>query len=478
MNTYLRSSGWQGKVVLTWYHVVIICIVLCLAGAGVALSGPGIWLGGFIGALSLAVSIASPSVGICLIAVGATLSDVLPRIGPMGGLELTLGMLMIVVALRSLLLRKRVKVDSFLAVMALVLFVFAMSMLADRGIEDPVRVYTWVGTCVCYFVVINLLDKPRAFPGVLLGYAFLTTGLLLLDFLFLSGTPLPQTEYEWAMYRSLGSSQGASGMLVGQANFVVSLATVFFPVFLVYGLFSRKPVLRLCCVVGMIGMVTLALLVQTQAFFLQAGVALMATLFPMIKRRSVLKSALLLAMLVALLWVTTQRLLPGGWGLLESRFVSGQSEGARFDIWVGLIVKGMESPVFGHGALGYDVILAQYGILSRHGLFPQLFFEYGMIGVVPIAILFLMWGRRSWETLQIVLRSDDDPRLALAFWGIFVGLLVNTVVNLHLVMTPSYACLAFVVAALQLSYLRSIRTTGGSLRVVSADEARVHLLSN
>ncbi len=450
-----RTSG-NGEfhfVMLIW--TIFIAVLACLVGGMAALNG-FIVLAGVIALVLLGLVVVYPHLALYLIPISALFSPVLPRVGKLGALEYFLILSGIAVFIRSLVLKKKLKFDGLLAIMIVLLSVFVLSLLAGRGDQEFSRVYAWLGTVGYYFVIINAVSDSHYIGRILLVLALLTTGLLLLDSFIFSGVPLPKTEYDWARYRSLGTSLAASSdQLAGQANFAMSMATIFFPVFFVFGVFSKQIRIRVLCFAGLAGMLLLALMVQTRAFFLQAGIAIVATMIPILKRRTIWRLVVVLMGSAFVLYFAIEQLFPGAWVRIANRFTEVPLLGdSRFDIWVGMIRVGMTSPLIGHGAYAADTALQRFGILTRHGLFPQIFFEYGLIGLVPTLGILGWWIISSIRTLHEVVSAREDPRVALALWGIVVGLFANSIINLHLIFTPNYSVLAFSVAALQQIYLR------------------------
>jgi hypothetical protein len=421
-------------------------------GLAVILAGSRIWiLLALLGVAALtAIVFFRPEWGIWLIPVTVAAPRTLPRLfGRLGAMELALGFLLGIVILRSLLLRKRIEVDSFLGVLLLAATPAALSLLAGRGQYDGTRLYNWLGSCLVYFAVINLMRPNKSAYYVLLGFPLIVMGLILADFLLFSGVPLPETDYEWHTYRSLASTIGGGigAGLQGQANFVVSLATAVFPIPIAYGLFAKRQPVRLLCVALIIANLSLAVLVQTRAFVFSAAMALVAMLIPAWRRlgiRFIWVVVIILLVGILAVWY----LLPGGWvRLVERVTATGVSEG-RIEIWQTLLEGGWRSPIFGQGAIGDEATLLRFGTRSGHGLFPQIFFEYGIVFVLPVVGLLAAWLRRSLRLLRISPVTVEDQSIALAHWGIVIGLLANALLNDHLVLTASYSALAFSLAAL------------------------------
>lgn len=452
----------EHKFIRTGALAAVTLVLGFAIGLAVILAGSRIWiLLPLSGILALTVLIfLRPEWGIWLIPITVAAPRTLPRLfGRFGAMELALGFLLGMVILRSLLLRKRIEVDSFLGVMLLAALPVGLSLLAGRGQEDGTRLYNWLGTCLAYFVVLNLVRRNKSAYHVLLGFPVIVMGLILADFLLLSGVPLPQSDYEWHAYRSLASTiaGGIGAGLQGQANFVVSLATIVFPIPIAYGFLTRKRSVRLFCLALVIANLSLAVLVQTRAFVFSAAMALLAMLIPAWKRLG-LKFLWAAVILLLLGTLSVWYLLPGGWARLVERLTAtGVSEG-RIEIWQKLLEGGWKSPIFGQGAIGDEATILRFGTRSGHGLFPEIFFEYGIVFVLPVVGLLVAWLWRGFRLLRISPPTVEDQSIALAHWGIVIGLLANAILNDHLVLTASYSALAFSLAGLLVVQLRRVRS--------------------
>lgn len=398
--------------------------------------------------------------GIWLIPIAICVPRTLPRpIGEIGYLEITLAFLFFVLVIRSLLGGIALRVDWFLKIMLVISLPMVLSALTGRGAEDWSRVYNWLGTCLTYFLIYNLISNSRAPYRFLLGFAVIVVVMIAADFLVFSGVPLPTTSDEWLRYRSVASTiAGVGGRMTGQANFVASMAFLFIPVPVTYLIFGQKLVIRWLCILSALTISALAILVMTRAFVLCTVVALAAVFVAIpLRRRVWFAVSIVFALLVGSVFL--MQFAPYPMVHLVERIVGTAMEGdVRVEIWLASLIAGLESPIWGHGAIGYEAMKRMLGTFGGHGLLPLVFFEYGLAGILPLIVLLASWPMRSLRLLRVAGLSVEQRTVAVAIWGVVWGLLANAVINVHLVLVGPYACLAFSVAALLAAQLRQVRT--------------------
>lgn len=410
----------------------------------------------------------NPTWGICLLPLSAVLPKTLPRLGEFGYMELSLVFLLGIWMLRFLFIYRYIRVDKFLIWMGIAAVPIVFSVLLGRGPYDLTRLYNWGGSCLAYFLVLNLVVDRKAVYDVVLIFSIIVVGLILADFLFFSGVPLPKTDYEWAVYRSASSTIAGADVSAaqGQANLVVALATLLFPIPVAYGLLNRKSWRFGICLTLIGGNFILAVLVQTRAFIL-CGVLSLLVMIYFANRRYQFKLKLVFFVILFIIVgiVLVSYFLPGGWIRIIDRFATAdETQNGRVAIWLNLIRAGLNHPLLGHGALGYEG-MDSIGIRGGHGLFPQIFFEYGIAFVIPVGAILFLWLKRS---VYLVLKSKLEPRdfsIALATLGIVAGVFANVIINDHLLLISSYSMLAFALAALQAVQIRINRQQTPAVKI-------------
>jgi hypothetical protein len=392
-----------------------------------------------------------PEIGVALIPVCVILPGMLPRLfESIGYMELLLAFLSIVLIGRVVIYQKMmIYVDRFLVIMIVIAGILFLSAVLGSGIEAGVRFYIWMGCCVTYFLVANLVRTNRWVYYLLFFSLVVVVGMILVDFLYVSGVPLPETDTQWHMYRSYAASMADQGNPAsGQSNFVVSMATMLFPVCVAYAAIVRSVQMRILCLGVFVGILTLVFLVQTRAFILCGSVSILAMSIKFWNRRAI-RVAVTVAFMFIVGLTIINHVIPEGRMRFIDRFMVATTKGdSRIDIWVSLLKGGMDSPVFGNGALNKGQVLLKYRTVGGHGLFPQIFFENGILLLIPLCLLLLRWVQRAWNILQYSAVDFHESAAALASWGILAGLLANCIINVHLMQTASYGMLAFSLAGL------------------------------
>ena len=449
--TLISRKGHRSIEIGRLFLVILALVLSPIVGYRTAIVENGSLLLVFGGLALFVIVLLCPEWGIWLIPISVALPRTLPRLfGQLGGMELSLALMLMAYLLQHALSRKRIQVDWFLGVMLLAAVPMALSALAGRGQEDSVRLYNWLGTCITYFLVLNLMTGIQSPYRILLGFTVIIVGMIFADMLFISGVPLPETDYEWHVYR-------LTAFTIGQANFIVSLATMLLPIPLAYAILTKKRTLRWLCVTLLVGNLALAVLVSTRAFILFATASTLAMSIPIWERygvKPVRRAVVFLAGGLLAMWY----MLPAGWTKLMERLVDTFLYGdCRIQIWIDQFEVGLRSPIVGYGAISLENSLLRFGIYGRHGLFPQIFFEYGLVFVVPVVVLLVGWVRRSLYLLRDPQLTVEQSAVALASWGIIVGLLANAITNVHLVLTAQYSVLAFSLAGLLAAQLKEVR---------------------
>ena len=224
------------------------------------------------------VAIRWPSWSLVLIPISVALPRTLPRLMGIGGMELALAVLLLILFSRLVVYNVPIMADRFLILSIALLVSPLLSMAVKNGELDSVRAYTFLGNSLCYFLTRNLVTQRSHVLPLLLMYAAIINLMLLADFLFISGVPLPDSDYAWALYRSEAST-------VGQANYVVSLATMLLPIGFAALVLMRNLWLRLLGAGIILINAVLATLVSTRAFFYQTAIAVLAMTLLMQKGR-------------------------------------------------------------------------------------------------------------------------------------------------------------------------------------------------
>jgi hypothetical protein len=138
---------------------------------------------------------------------------------------------------------------------------------------------------------------------------------------------------------------------------------------------------------------------------------------------------------------------------------NAQREGGevRLEIWRDQIKAGVNSPLFGYGAIGPRRSWTEFGVADPHGVFPQAFFEYGLAFLVPLLLLLAIWARHAVILLRLAVWDTQEWAFALANWGMTVGLIAHAFATPHLAITYPYSVIVFAVVGLQEAQLLRIR---------------------
>jgi hypothetical protein len=345
-------------------------------------------------------------------------------------------------------------VGPFSKVMLVAAVPIALSAALGRGVEDRLRLATWLLACITYLGVLNAASGTTTPYRSLLGLATVVTVLVSIDVAFLSHVSMPQTSSDWLALRGSQLLGGKS-----QANFVVSLSTILLPVPVAYGIVTRRWAIRWLCGVLIATIIGLSLLMQMRAFILIAGASLLAMLFPMLKRRGLI-AVISIAAIGLVAYLVTSYVLPGSSAMMRANFErNAQMEGGepRVEVWRNQIKAAVNSPLFGYGAIGPGESWTRFGVADPHGVFPQAFFEYGLAFLVPLLLLLAMWVQHSVILLKLAVQDTQESAFALATWGMSVALIAHALVTAHLVITYPYSVIVFAVAGLQEAQLLRIR---------------------
>lgn len=308
-----------------------------------------------------------------------------------------------------LLLWRRLSLDTWrqapgLLLLGLLVWVVLSSVLNTGSGKDPAYWLKIVGLIILYvFAVASLVRNQKAFNGLLIAvvvvaalFAWLT---FYYQFIFL------EKPFEYSELRFAGrlSELGWHGLADLKHPVVAGLYYGVFAVLLTYlfvGLKVRAWHAALLAL-GMLGLLLYVLLTFSRGawFSTAAGGFVLLLLFPNIRSRSLIGVAFLLILVAAhLFWPEIQSELRRG---VSGRQLIWDSWGSRFpEFWL-----------MGVGA-GADFNFRFYGgstVIHAHSLYLQLWYEYGIVGIVLFALLLLSLLWKGWQC-----RTQPLARLGVA----------------------------------------------------------------
>ncbi len=396
------------------------------------------------------VILMKPRLVLWLLPAGVTIPRTAPRLfGRFGLLELVLALGAMALLMHLVIHRKRIYTDWFFKVMLLAALPIGSSWLLGRGEGDGALLYIWLGACLAYLLAINLVTGKREPYRVLDVAAIIVVGLLVAD-VWLKGTQKPwETDVPWVVYRQAGTT-------VGMGNFAMTLMAMVLPVLLAYGIVVKNRVVRWMNIIVFLVGTTVAISFLTRIVIISLIVSVLAMSYMLRRRkgaegRKIARRTALMAVLpLAIVQLWAGEIIDAFADRFARIYYAGDP---RFEIWRGQFEIFAASPLWGYGSIN---TWERFGVHGSHGLYLRALYEYGLVFMIPLAVLLVKWFANSWRLVQRDGLDNCRFAFALANWGVVTGVLITTIPVPYIYAHGAYATLAFFTAGLLATQLRML----------------------
>lgn len=310
-----------------------------------------------------------------------------------------------------LLLWRRLSLDTWrqapgFLLLGLLAWVVLCSVFNSGSAKDPAYWLKIAALILLYvFAVASLVRHQKAFNGLLVAVVALVALFAWLTLYYQFGVLDKPLEYGKLRYRGRLSELGWRGLADLKHPVIAGLYYGVFAVLLSYlfvGLKVRVWQAALLAL-GMLGLLAYVLLTFSRGswFSTAAGGFVLLLLFPNTRSRSLIGASCVLMLVVAYLF----------WPEIQKELRQGVSN--RDLIWANWIERFPSFWLAGAGA-GADFQFAfppphTFSVIHAHSLYLQLWYEYGVVGIVLFVLLLLSLLWKGWQC-----RAQPLARLGMA----------------------------------------------------------------
>lgn len=318
--------------------------------------------------------------------------------------------LLLFVPVLLLLLWRRLSLDTWrqvpgLLLLGLLAWVVLSSLLNTGSAKDPAYWLKIVGLIVLYvFAVASLARHQKAFNGLLIAVVVLAALFAWLTLYYQFVILEKPVEYKELRFAGRLSELGWRGLADLKHPVIAGLYYGVFAVLLTYLFVGLKVRVWQAVVLalGMLGLLAYVLLTFSRGawFSTAAGALALLLLFPNIRSRSLIGVGCLLLLVAFYLF----------WSEIQNERAVGLSH--RGFIWESWLDRLPEFWLMGAGA-GADFVFVfpwgSFSVFHAHSLYLQLWYEYGIVGIVLFALLLLSLLWKGWQC-----RAQPLARLGVA----------------------------------------------------------------